>query len=378
MKQLLAMVALFAAAVALAELPTQADIRSDLRRVAEWQVVHQPQSGLGPTAWTNGALYQGMLDWGELAEREEKDLSFIRWVDGIGAGCRWQPATRRGNNSHADDLTVCQAWLRLYERFGMPGRLNPTKKRIDSILAKPSKVSLDLHKWAALERWSWCDALYMAPQVFAQLAVLTGDKRYMEFMDAEFRATVDYLYDKDARLFYRDSRYFPDAPENGFAHREANGEKVFWGRGNGWCLAGLANLLRILPADAPNRPYYEALFKELAARLIELQCPDGYWHASLLDPESYPSPETSGTGFIVYGLAWGVNAGLLDRAATLPAIEKGWAALVAAIQPHGKLGWVQPIGQDPKHVSKDMTEVYGVGAFLQAGTQIHALAPAAQ
>ena len=148
------------------------------------------------------------------------------------------------------------------------------------------------------------------------------------------------------------------------AHREANGEKVFWGRGNGWCLAGLANLLRILPADAPNRPYYEALFKELAARLIELQCPDGYWHASLLDPESYPSPETSGTGFIVYGLAWGVNVGLLDRAATLPAIEKGWAALVAAIQPHGKLGW--------------MTEVYGVGAFLQAGTQVHALAPAAQ
>lgn len=86
MKQLLTMVALFAAAVALAELPTQADIRSDLRRVAEWQVVHQPQSGLGPTAWTNGALYQGMLDWGELAEREEKDLSFIRWVDGIGGG----------------------------------------------------------------------------------------------------------------------------------------------------------------------------------------------------------------------------------------------------------------------------------------------------
>ena len=277
--------------------------------------------------------------------------------------------TRRGNNSHADDLTVCQAWLRLYERFGMPERLNPTKKRIDSILAKPSKVSLDLHKWAALERWSWCDALYMAPQVFAQLAAITGDKRYMDFMDAEFRATVDYLYDKEARLFYRDSRYFPDAPENGFAHREANGEKVFWGRGNGWCLAGLANLLRILPADAPNRPYYEALFKELATRLVELQCPDGSWHASLLDPENYPSPETSGTGFIVYGLAWGVNVGLLDRDATLPAIEKGWAALVAAIQPHGKLGWVQPIGQDPKHVSKDMTEVYGVGAFLQAGTQ---------
>ena len=169
-------------------------------------------------------------------------------------------------------------------------------------------------------------------------------------------------------------RYFPDAPENGYAHREANGAKVFWGRGNGWVVAGLANLLRILPKDAPNRAYYENLFKEMAGRLVALQCPDGYWRASLLDPDSYPSPETSGTGFIVYALAWGVNEGLLDRAATLPAIEKGWAALCKAVEPDGKLGYVQPIGQDPKKVTREMTEVYGVGAFLQAGAQIHRLA----
>lgn len=375
MKRPLLLLALLLAAAAHAALPSKPEVRQTLRRVAEWQLANQPRSSLGPTQWTNGALYVGMLDWGELAEREEGDAAFVRWVDGVGAGCRWQPAARRGKQSHADDFTVCQAWLRLYRRFGVAGRLNPTKKRLDAILAKPSQVSLDLHQWSALERWSWCDALYMAPQVFAQLTLITGDEKYMDFMDKEFRATVDCLYDKEEHLFYRDSRYFPDAPENGFAHREANGEKVFWGRGNGWVIAGLANQLRILPADAPNRPYYEALFKELAARLVALQCPDGYWRASLLDPESYPAPETSGTGFIVYGLAWGVNAGLLDRADTLPAIEKGWGALVAAVQPDGKLGWVQPIGQDPKHVNRDMTEVYGVGALLQAGTQLHALAP---
>ena len=51
----------------------------------------------------------------------------------------------------------------------------------------------------------------------------------------------------------------------------------------------------------------------MCERLVGLQRADGFWSASLLDPESYPSPETSGTGFYVYGLAYGVNEGLLSR-----------------------------------------------------------------
>lgn len=380
MKRLLPMLALCATAtLALAQaLPSQTDVRGVMRKVADWQILHQPKVVHAPTDWTNGALYIGMLDWGELAEATEKDTAYTRWVEGIGNGCRWAARPRK-NHAHADNFTVSQAWLRLYRRFGEKKRMEPTQKRIDAILAKPSTVALDLHKWSALERWSWCDALYMAPQVFAQLWVITGDAKYLDFMHKEFKATTDYLFDKEDNLYYRDSRYFPDAPKNGYAHREANGAKVFWGRGNGWVLGGLANLLRILPKDAPNRAYYEDLYRKMADRLVKLQSPDGYWHASLLDPASYPSPETSATGFIVYGLAWGINEGYLDRAATLPAVLKGWKALCDAVQADGKLGYVQPIGQDPKKVTKDMTEVYGVGAFLQAGAQIHRLAtPAAK
>ena len=160
-------------------------------------------------------------------------------------------------------------------------------------------------------------------------------------------------------------------PMTSSPHREANGAKVFWGRGNGWVIGGLANLLRVLPKDAPNRAYYEDLYRQMSARLVKLQNPDGYWHASLLDPASYPSPETSASGFIVYALAWGINEGYLDRATYQPAVLKGWKALCDAVQADGKLGYVQPIGQDPRKVTKDMTEVYGVGAFLQAGAQLH-------
>ena len=104
----------------------------------------------------------------------------------------------------------------------------------------------------------------------------------------------------------------------------------------------------------------------LATRVAGLQSADGYWHASLLDPASYPSPETSATGFIVYALAYGVNEGLLDKAAFMPVIQKGWKALTDAVEPDGKLGYVQPIGADPRKVTRDMTEVYGTDTFSQS------------
>ena len=212
--------------------------------------------------------------------------------------------------------------------------LLPTLARIDWVINNPSKGGLDIDysKPLSYERWSWCDALFMAPGVYTRLYTLTGNKKYMIFSDAEFKATYNHLYDKEEHLFFRDSRYFNQ--------KEANGKKVFWGRGE---------------------------------RLAALQSKDGFWHASLLDPDSYPSPETSATGFIVYGLAYGVNQGYLPADKYLPVIEKGWKALVSAVEPDGKLGWVQPVGADPKKVTRDMTELYGTGALLMAAVEIYKL-----
>ncbi len=156
--------------------------------------------------------------------------------------------------------------------------------------------------------------------------------------------------------------------------KEANGAKVFWGRGNGWVLGGLVELLRELPAKSKYRPFYQDLFQKLCRRIAPLQNKDGFWHASLLDPASYPSPETSCSGFFVYALAYGINEGLLPKEEFMPVVEKGWQALVSAVGEDGKLGYVQPIGADPKKVTPDMTEVYGPGAFLMAGTEVYRMA----
>ena len=66
-------------------------------------------------------------------------------------------------------------------------------------------------------------------------------------MDNEYRATYEYLFDKEENLFYRDWHYF--------GKKEANGKKVFWGRGNAWVLAGLAEVLQELPKGLMERGY---------------------------------------------------------------------------------------------------------------------------
>ncbi len=333
------------------------------KKVADWQIKEFPNTSHGAKdqrGWVAGAWYMGLCDWAELSD----DSTYYKWMKKTFSGQRWQLGNRM---YHADDFCVAQTYIDLYEKFRDKNMLEPTLARTEWVVNHPSNGSVDFRvPQLRLERWTWCDALFMAPAVYTRLYRLTGNRKYMHFMDAEFKATYNHLYDKEEKMFYRDSRYFDQ--------REANGKKVFWGRGNGWVIAGLAEILKtLLEADTEFRPFYEALFTEFATRLAGLQGKDGYWHASLLDPDSYPSPETSSTGFIVYGLAYGINHGYLPAADFLPIVKKGWQALTEAVDPDGKLCWVQPIGADPKKVTRDMTELYGPGAFLMTACEVYKL-----
>jgi rhamnogalacturonyl hydrolase YesR len=110
----------------------------------------------------------------------------------------------------------------------------------------------------------------------------------------------------------------------------------------------------------------------MAGKLAALQKPDGYWAPSLLGPDNSPA-ETSGTGFFVYGLAWGVNRGVLDAGEYRPAIYKGWTALARAVNEEGRLGWVQQVSDRPEQVNEADTQFYGVGAFLLAASEVAVL-----
>jgi rhamnogalacturonyl hydrolase YesR len=256
----------------------------------------------------------------------------------------------------------------LFFQLRDPKMIAPMRTCFDEILADPHEGTLQYTAPDKRDRWSWCDALFMGPPTWLRLYKATGDKRYLDFAVTNWWRTSDYLYDPDEHLYYRDSTYFEK--------REANGEKVFWGRGNGWVMGGLVRMLQYLPADHPARGRFEQQFKEMSVKLLACQQDDGLWRASLLDPTSYPLKETSSSGFCTYAFAWGVNQGLLDRTTFEPAVRKAWAALVACVQPDGKLTHVQPIGADPKKFDDNATEVYGVGAFLLAGSEVYRLAAA--
>jgi len=339
------------------------EVYSIMDKVASWQI-NQPLKHR-PADWTNGALYAGMMDWAKMAE----DQKFMDWLIGQGEKCNWSKMPRAERERyHADDYAVVMMYLDIYKIKKDAKMIKPMKAHLDYMIANPSTRSMDHNWWrdeSPAQRWTWCDALFMAPTVFAKMYGITVERKYLEFMNKEYHATTDFLYDHVEHLFYRDSRFF--------AKKEPNGEKLFWGRGNGWVFGGLSIILTELNDTYKEKMWYEKLFTDMASKIKDTQDKDGYWHTSMLDQKSYPNPETSSTGFFVYGLAWGINNGYLSKETYLPVVEKGWNALCDAVYPDGKLGWVQPIGEDPRKTKKNMTEVYGVGAFLKAGSEVYKL-----
>ncbi|HSY20186.1 MAG TPA: glycoside hydrolase family 88 protein [Candidatus Acidoferrales bacterium] len=332
-----------------------------MQRVADWQLANPSTHKI--TDWTQGAGFAGFM----ALEGISGDAKYREAMLALGETNDWKLGQRFYD---ADDHCIGQTWAELYMLYRAPKMIAPLREKFDAILAKPSAVtSLDFAKATnpnARENWSWCDSLFMGPPTWVRLAAVTGDDRYLDFAIKNWWRTTDYLYDKDEHLFFRDSTYFKKT--------EANGKKVFWGRGNGWVMGGLVRTLQYLPMNHPERARFEKQFKDMAATILTCQQPDGLWRASLLDPDSYPLKETSSSGFYTYALAWGVNQGLLDRAKYEPAVRKAWTALVGCVAADGKLTHVQPIGADPKKFAEDGTEVYGVGAFLLAGSEVYRMA----
>jgi unsaturated rhamnogalacturonyl hydrolase len=330
-----------------------------LTAAAEWQLANPSEHP--PYDWTQAPFYIGLNAFAPISRDPERYLGAVRRN---GEENKWRPGTRP---LCADDHAITQSYFMLHRVQPDPAIIKPALDTLSQVRLYPYDESLEFEDWEKTWRqWTWCDALFMSPPALALAANATGDRRYLDFMNKMWWKTTDYLYDKEEHLYYRDSRFFDQ--------RSANGKKIFWSRGNGWVLAGLARVLQEMPRDYPERPRYVKLFREMAAKVAAIQPADGYWRSNLLDTEATPRPETSGTAFFVYGLAWGVNEGLLDRATYEPAIRRGWSALVRAVQPDGKLGYVQRIGDQPGDTTAEGTEIYGIGALLLAGPEVWELA----
>jgi rhamnogalacturonyl hydrolase YesR len=338
-------------------------------KAMQWQEAN-PIFTKAPTDWTNGAYYVGVVK----AHEATKSKEYLGALQAMAIRNNWKPWERF---YHADDMNICYSYLYLNTLGEANVDLAPTSTIIKDHLYKPypwkngEAANLKGNKETEIKEkilWWWCDALFMAPPVIINYSKQMKDPSYLKEMDKYYAEAYELLYDKQAHLFSRDARFLLTGKANDI--KEKNGEKVFWSRGNGWVLAGLALMLTDLPKDYPTRKFYENLFIEMAEKIKILQPTDGLWRTSLLSPESFDHGEVSGSGFFTYALAWGINNGILNKASYTPVVLKAWKAILACQQENGKVGWVQNIGANPMPASVNSWQNFGTGAFLMAGSEI--------
>jgi len=326
----------------------------------------QERGGTHWQGWIQGTYYGGVFACYQATGNETFLNAARKWT-------KTPFATKHGVNG--DAICTAQTFLDVYFVDKDEKMIEPIKKIFETEYFGVDVLELkkighadwkeESRPFIGRNLWWWCDALYMAPPVMAQMGAATGDKRYFDLLHKLFWDSVDYLYDPEAKLFFRDRRFFDQ--------KAPNGEPVFWGRGNGWVIGGLVRTIDYIPKDDPMREKYIKLFQEMMSRLITLQGEDGLWRASVNDPDWYPMPETSGSSFFVYGLAAGLNRGWLDSRTYLLAAEKGWQGLVNVLTPEGKLQWSQLVAGNPYPTKKEHTRAYTQGAFLLAASEMYKL-----
>lgn len=328
-----------------------------------WQETNKPEVN---AFWDNAVYFTGNME----AYCLTGDARYLEYSDKWARHNNWYGATSDDRSSWkyktygegADhvlfgDWQICfQTYLDMYEMNPDPYKV----ERVKEVMGYESSMSDN-------DFWWWADALYMAMPVMSKLYRITGDRAYYDKMCDNFLFADSLMFDKDEQLYYRDAKYiYPK-------HKTESGKKDFWARGNGWVLAGLAKVLADTPESTPRRNLFADRFRQLAAAAAKCQQTEGYWTRSMLDPGQAEGPETSGTALLTYGILWGVNNGLLDRAAYEPAINKAWQYLsTVALQADGSVGYVQPIGEKAikgQQLTAQNVTNFGTGAFLLAACE---------
>lgn len=326
---------------------------------------------------TRAVYYEGLMGLHAVetdAQRRAQYYEYaVRWA--ASPSHPWQVTNGDVSTNNADSHACGQVYLDLHAIEPEPVRIEQIEASIRNLITTGDGTA-----------WWWIDALHMAMPVVTRLGVLRNEPAFFEGMWRLYSHTRNTegggLRDAATGLWWRDADYSPGDTYI----TSASGQSIYWSRGNGWVLAGLARVLEWLPANEPHRATYEADFRALAAALVPLQRADGFWNTNLTQPDYCQSagqpgedgPETSGTALYTYGLGWGVRRGLLDPAVYGPVIVKAWSGLTeVALRADGFLGWVQSTGSNPCSspgpLGADVApnfEDLGLGCFLLAGSEV--------
>lgn len=331
-----------------------------------WQANNAPQQR---AFWDHAAYHTGNMAAYAITRNE----AYRKYSEDWATDNEWKGAKSDNKGEwkltygEKDDYVLFGDWQICFQTYADLYQLDKDPKKI----ARAREVMEYQMGTPRNDYWWWADGLYMVMPVMTKLYTITGNEQYLQKLEAYYRYAESIMYDSAAGLFYRDAKYiYPK-------HKSANGQKDFWARGDGWVFAGLAKVLQDLPKNAPQRSLFEDRYRRMAQAISAAQRPEGYWTRSMLDPEHAPGPETSGTAFFTYGFLWGINNGYLDKKTYLPVAQRSWNYLSnTALQPDGRVGYVQPIGERAipgQVVNQQSTSNFGVGAYLLAATELYRL-----
>jgi unsaturated rhamnogalacturonyl hydrolase len=313
--------------------------------------------------WTRAVYYEGLMALYKL----KPDTAYLNYAVRWGEFHKW--GLRDGIKTRNGDNQCCgQTYIDLYmiDRYKAE-RIKDIKASIDNMISTEK-----------IDDWNWIDALQMAMPVFARLGSIYKDNSYYDRMHEMYLFTklkhgTTGLYSTVDHLWWRDKDFVPP-------YKEPNGKSCYWSRGNGWVVAALVRSVEFLPKNSKYSKEYIATLKEMFEALVPLQRTDGFWNVSLMDPTNFGGKEVTGTALFVYGMAWGINQGIISKKTYLPVVQKAWNALVTeSVHPNGFLGWVQGTGKEPKDsqpVTYDKVpnfEDFGLGCFLLAGSEMYKL-----
>ena len=326
-------------------------IKDLMTKVNDYWIKENPKSG--NCAWERGAYMIGNIAAYETTQKREYLDYAIKWANDN----NWSFYDNGSDDTwkNADNKICGQSYLRLMELVPGCGTADNMLKSMEMVLNDPDT-----------DYWWWVDTIYMALPFYNMMGVKFNDERYFDKVHALYiNSKVERnCYDDKEGLWYRDERFLPG--------RELAplGNKIFWGRGNGWIIAGLARTLEILPKTNKYYNEYLEMFKTMAKALLPWQQQDGFWRTNIKEPKEFDYPETSATVLILYAYMLGVNLGILDKD-YYNAVEKGFKGLnETAVFETGKIGYVQVVAWGPGPVNPNASNDYAVGTYLLLCSEI--------
>ena len=212
----------------------------------------------------------------------------------------------------------------------------------------------------------WADDLYMSVPFLCRYYQLTGETRYIDDAARQFLGFKKLLYIEATKVF-----------AHVFDFKRGRATGIPWGRGNGWTIFSLSELLAVLPASHPLRPDLIQLFRDLSAGFLALQDENGMWHQVLTEHDSYP--ETSCTSMFAYAFARGVQFGWFEKNDPyVRAVFRAWEALNrTSIDRLGNIHGVcrgSEFSFTSEYYKKDLlwnlNDTHGIGIVLLAGVEV--------